>query len=159
MNRFFYPRTLFITLLLMFATVLHAQSNGPYKLAIDSVQGFFFQGLSGTFTDNILEDTTDYFNIIIENDPVEEMLIKVKVKYIDGDNKASTWVQLTVKEAGKVIVSRKLSVPGMIRNDKTWTAAFWVYDIGCANLDISAQLVGEATSAVVKKKVKFTCGE
>jgi hypothetical protein len=155
----FHPRTVFVTLCLIFTAALHAQSNGPYKLAIDSVQGFFFGGVSGTLSSNVLEDSIGHFNIIIDNDPVEQMMIQVKVKYVDGDDKATTWVQLVVKEAGKTIVSRKIRVPGTIRDSGTWSAAFMVYDIGCANLDISAQLLGEAPSPVVKKQVKLYCGE
>ncbi len=140
-----------------------AWSQVPPKFPsrIKSVTAKLYFSDSGTFSGNILDqpDLALWNTIIGEGQsggPSEATLIEVEV---DGDSRGNVIhkerLTITVQTKGKLPVTRHTGPLYFGQNGKHFEAV-WLYDSGCQQVAISAQLDNQPA---IHKKIDFECGE
>jgi hypothetical protein len=159
-------------LILLGSTVIcEAQTRRGPVFTITSVQALLFYDNSGAFSEDVADDISDNVVVpsILWNTPIEgasrkgastSVLIKVEVSGKDAAH-LNRSIELTLKykplERSKEIVQRRVR-PIRMGEDGKFIAGFWVDEVGCNPVVLTARVTGQ-TRSTVKKIIRFGCGE
>jgi hypothetical protein len=165
-------KTLFSVLLLLSTAVCisaqQTKSSVPYS--IDSIQAYLYYESTGTFSKEITEDFTLWNTIIGEGSaehPSNSTLVKVKLSRKFKEGSFNRKIRLTASIEGKVLLKQTLDF-SLYDENYCYYAGFWLYDTGCGQLKLSAEIIEEKTiqgkpsqklEAKRDKIIPFNCGE
>ena len=134
----------------------------PYTVA--SIRAHLFYNGSATFSENIIDNQDPGFvlwNTIIGEGWAEQAsnstLVVVEVAGLAGSSGPDREVKVTVKEGGSDKLSKTTRL-GVLDQDGKYHVPFWLYDTGCGQIRIRAELLGQ-TRDVMEKRIPFRCGE
>jgi hypothetical protein len=142
----------------------------PYK--ITGVKAMLFYDNKGTFSRDVAEPESDRYEVpsILWNTPLEgtsregaatSMLVTVEV---EGEYALAPPRQIELVASYKPINSRRERVVRdlesiKIRESGKYIAGFWLKDVGCSRLQLSARILGQRNQSKTKRIVRFGCGE
>jgi hypothetical protein len=151
------------------STISSAQKCQPRGAArVGSIKGMLFYGDTGGFSENVIDNAKfNLFNIGIGEGsaagPSSNLFVVVEVFGDIRPNRcpsAPDSLTIVTQEQGKPPISRHIKFLNFLgrggANIEHHFEGFWVYDVRCSALTISAQ-VNQQTA--MRKKVDFTCGE
>lgn len=148
---------------LSFAGITCAQTKFAPK--IRAIRAQLFHDTSGTFSEDILATEDNFlFNTIIgdaaaDGEPSTSTFVTVEVSG-KSFSVGTLKVQITSLGDKNRLIQKKL-INAELYDDKTrFFAPLWLYDTGCEQITVTAKLIDkEASTAIVKKKIPFRCGE
>ena len=139
---------------------------------ITSLQAKLFYDNQGTFSGDVAQEDTGPFLVpsILWNTPMEgasrggassSMLVTVEVvgEYANAPPRR---IEVTAKYrplAGARVVFFRRSAPIWIRENGKYVSGFWLYNVGCNPVALSARITGQRSSQPFKRVVRFGCGE
>jgi len=160
-------------LLLSFASLAvshNRQAVAPYK--ITAVKAMLFYDNKGSFSADVAEPESDRYEVpsILWNTPLEgtsregaatSMLVTVEV---EGEYALARPRQIELVASYKPVNSRRERVVReiesiKIRESGKYIAGFWLKDVGCSRLQLSASILGQRNQSKTKRIVRFGCGE
>jgi hypothetical protein len=160
---------LLITFSSLAAIPIH-QAVAPYK--ITAVKAMLFYDNKATFSRDVAEPESDRYEVpsILWNTPLEgasregaatSMLVTVEV---EGEYALAPPRQIELVASYKPINSRRERVVRdlesiKIREGGKYIAGFWLQDVGCSRLRLSARILGQRNQSKTKRIVRFGCGE
>jgi len=146
------------------------QQTADYK--ITSLKAKLFYDNQGSFSEDVAQEDTGAFvePSILWNTPMEgasrvgassSMLVTVEVSG-EYANTRPRRIEFTANyrplEGSRVILFRRLA-PIWIRENGKYVAGFWLYNVGCNPVALSARITGQRSSQPFKRVVRFGCGE
>jgi hypothetical protein len=153
------------------ATVSYAQTL-PYK--ITSMKALLFYEDKGTFSTDGAEDDhgPPYVPPKFWNTPLQyenrstSVFVVVEVTGDAGRTPPGS-LEFTARyipwdRESRPLVIRKsvpISIPMKIEEKDKFYAGFWLYRTGCNPVRLTARVVGRGETSLVKKVIKFGCGE
>jgi hypothetical protein len=165
-------RLIFSLILIALAAITnYAQQNKstvPY--AIDSIKAYLYYETQGSFSNEITNDFALWNTIIGEGSagfPSNSTFVKVKIsrKFNQGDFYRKIRLTATIEQ--KTVLKQSIDFT-LYGNDYTYYAGFWIYNTGCGQLKLTAEIIeektvqGKATQKVEAKRdriIPFECGE
>jgi len=163
---------IFPLLIMVFLVVpLNAQSRVA-DYTITSMQAKLFYDNTGTFSRDVSEAAMDRFVVpsILWNTPMEgsaregastSVLVTVEVsgEYAAAPRRRIEFTA-TYKpiDAHREIVVRQFA-PIWIREQGKYVAGFWLNEAGCNPVKLSARIVGQKKSSLLRRVIRFGCGE
>ena len=160
-------------LMISFGSLAVSQSRpavAPYK--ITAVKAMLFYDNKGTFSADVAEPESDRYEVpsILWNTPLEgtsregaatSMLVTVEV---EGEYAVAPPRQIALVASYTPINSRRERVVReiesiKIRESGKSIAGFWLKDVGCSRLQLSARILGQRNQSKTKRIVRFGCGE
>jgi hypothetical protein len=146
------------------------QAVAPYK--ITAMKAMLFYDNTGTFSRDVAEPETDRYEVpsILWNTPMEgssregastSMLVTVEVEgeYAFAPPRQIELVAryLPIDARRERIVRARESIK--IRESGKYIAGFWLKDVGCSRLHLSARILGQRNYSRMNRLVRFGCGE
>lgn len=127
------------------------------KAHVAGMEANLFYKEKGTWSENLIGKKMTLWNTIIgEGDaksPSDSMFVKVR---FEGVGLGSSKVKVQIREVGgKTFVNETTSVS---LGNKVEFLSYYLKEIGCAPVEISAEVVGDSAK-MVKNTVGFACGE
>jgi hypothetical protein len=165
-------KPLLTIILIVFAAITNfAQQNKSHvPYAIDSIKAFLYYETQGTFSKEITNDFT-LWNTVIGEGSAEYLsnstFVKVKITRMFKEGEFNRKIRFTATLDGKVVL-KQLSDFYLHDDRYTWYAGFWIYDTGCGQLKLTAEIIEEKTvqgkvsqkiEAKRERTIPFNCGE
>lgn len=163
----FIPLTLFLS-----ASTLGSNKASPFKIV--AVKAMLFYEDKGTFSEDVADDDNGqpYYPPKLWNTPIHyenrssSVLVTVEVA---GESEAQPERKLELVaryvplgKGTREIVVRKvisISIPTKLNEKDSFHAGFWLYDTGCDPVRLRARIIGARETSIVKRVIKFDCGE
>lgn len=144
--------TIFIFVFIAFAVSTNAQKAVDYK--ITNLKIVPFEQQTGRFEPEITEaDSRAFFN-----DLGKGLFLTIEISGKSGDYQDKKGVQATVTE-GKKIKLKKVYYTGVLGEDGKYYIPVWLEPAMCAEVKITAIVVGQKTPSKITKTLPFMCGE
>src|SRR5262249_18864056 len=89
---------------------------------------------------------------------VTAMLVVVEISGKEGAFAPQRKLVFLARDPRRVLLKRSADV-GIISENGRYYLAFWLYDIGCYPVTLTAHLLGQPSSSAVRNSVDFTCGD
>jgi len=157
--------------LLFLSSQLTAQTRVA-DYTITSIQAKLFYDNTGTFSRDVSETEMDPLVVpsILWNTPIEgasregastSVLVTVEVS---GEYAAAARrrIEFTARykpiDARRGVVVRQYA-PIWIREQGKYVAGFWLNEAGCTPVQLSARILGQKKSSLMRKVIRFGCGE
>jgi hypothetical protein len=131
-----------------------------------------FYDNTGTFSHDVADSETDLFAVpsILWNTPMEgasregastSVLVTVEVS---GEYAAASTRRIEFTARYRPIDGRRERVvrrfaPIWIRESGKYVAGFWLDEAGCNPVRLTARIVGQKKSSLMKRVIRFGCGE
>lgn len=162
---------LLLSLLLIITTPVFSQSRVPDYM-ITSIKAKLFYDNEGTFSDDVSEAELEPFVVpsILWNTPMEgasrtgassSVLVTVEVS---GEYAAApprkidfTASYKPIEGRREIVVRRSASI--WIRENGKYVVGFWLTDAGCHPVKLTARIVGQKRSSLMRRFIRFGCGE
>ena len=126
-----------------------------------SIRALLFNNRTGTFSEDVIADTSRVGNVPAGDYASTSTLIVVRVAFARDRDYPSARVRL-VATAGerrpRVVLDRTVRI-GAIGADKATHVGFWLTDTGCVPLKLVATLTTPGPTATGRAAVPFTCNE
>ena len=164
---------LVLLLLLCCTPCLNAQTRVA-DYTITSIQAKLFYDNTGTFSRDVSESEAEMDRFVVPsilwNTPMEgsaregastSVLVTVEVS---GEYAAAPLrrIEFTARyapiDAHRELVVRRFA-PIWIREQGKYVAGFWLNEAGCNPVRLSARIVGQKKSSLMRRVIRFGCGE
>ena len=166
---------LFILCLLIFCVAASPRRararTEPCK--ITALKAMLFYDNKGTFSADVADAEGRAFTVpsILWNTPIEgasregastSVLVTVEVTG-DQESPSTRKSEFTARYrplggSAREILARRLA-PIYIREGGKYIAGFWLYDTGCHPVKLSARIIGQREASMMKRIIRFGCGE
>ena len=138
-----------------------AESLADYRLAEVRAQLFFSD--RGTFSENLIgrKDLALWNTVIGGGDAggaSQSMLVIVAVSGQPGSYDGKRQVELRARDARREVFRRRQPL-SVLNKEGGGYIAFWLYDIGCSPLTLTAVITGQNGGARKAESIPFRCGE
>jgi hypothetical protein len=146
---------------------LVSPETGLQGYEISSIRAYLYHEDSGTLSsqDIIALPKGSLWNTIIgegaAGSPSHATMVVVEISGKPGSYEPKRKVELIAYERGKnkILKLKKTYDIGVLSSQGRYLAAFWLYDTGCAPIEILAQIIGQPSVSKVEKQIDFECGE
>ena len=173
-------RLISIALMMVLVGVFPAQAQrridslssrvADYK--INSLKAMLFYDNQGTFSEDVAQEDSGQFFVpsILWNTPIEgssrvgassSMLVTVEVsgEYAYASSRRLEFIAKYKPLEGSRALLVKRYAPFWIRENGKYVAGFWLYNVGCNPVTLSARITGQRSNQPFKRVVRFGCGE
>lgn len=153
-----------ITALLSVAAAFCAQAASPVAPKIAAIRAQFYYEETGMFSNDILSDKDlSLWNTIIgeggSGGASNFTLVTVEVQGKDVPVGALK-VVVVARDAKRRIIARNTADVSLYDAKTKFHAPLFLYNTGCDEIEISANLIGKGVSKnALKAKIPFACGE
>lgn len=136
-----------------------AQRKAPPSFKIGAITAKLFDEHPGMFSSDLLTapDST-LRNRRTGPGSSNSMLIVVELAGQAGSYAPDRKLLLTATDSRRVLLKRSADI-GILSEGGKYYLAFWIYDIGCYPVTLSARVTGQSASRAVKKTIPFRCGD
>ena len=167
-------RTYILSLILLIGlpTLTFSQSNTYPQ--IKSLKGFLFYNQNkigeksgGTLSENIIDNKDFYlWNTIIGEGSAkgtsQNTLIVVEIINNPKEHSINGNVRLTVTDEKNKVIFTQVQDYSIFEKGNIFSAPFLLYETGCGNIKIKAELLDKSKKKVIskmEKSIEFNCGE
>ena len=155
------------------ATIAGSVQREP-RFKVVAMKAMLFYEDKGTFSEDVSEADTGqpYYPPKLWNTPIHyeqrssSVLVTVEVagEAIAGPDRKLELIARYVPlgTSRREIVVRKvvtISIPMKVKEKDNFHAGFWLYDTGCDPVRLTARVIGRRETAIMKRVIKFDCGE
>ncbi len=160
MKLIFRYRILILLVLFFVAPFIVRAESASYKIA--SVKAYLFYNHSGSFSENVIDNPDFVFwNAIIgegsAKEPSDAVFVDVEIEGPPGSYESRN-IQLEVSEAGQAVLKKSLDI-GILSDEGSYHAGFWLYETGCAPVKLIVKILGQDEEEKIVKEIPFACGE
>ena len=147
----------FIMFLIFLNSVTYAQSGDkqspPYKISKMLVMTY------NHFDNSYSKDISDSKDIDFWNDLKLSLLATIEISGDPYYSGADRYVEVTAYEGKKLIQKNKYRIGIINYKTKAYYIPAWVYGPFCESVTIKAKIIGQNQGELIKKVVRFACGE